>query len=95
MQALEALSPRDVLFASLDGQLIRGRDWEWRAEVVSIVDDSDMLWVQIGPAQDPTVSVVLRMDGGQPAERALAALRAWSDIPEDRRPTWMDVRLRS
>ena len=86
---------RDALFASLDGQIICGRTGAWRAEVVSIVAERDVTWVQIGPAEDPALSVVLRLNDGQKPDQALAALRGWSDLPEDRRPTWIEVGLES
>ena len=91
----DALSARDVLFASLDGQIIRGRAGAWRAEVVSIVAERDVTWVQIGPAEDPALSVVLRLNDGQRPDQALAALKIWSDLPEDRRPTRIEVGLQS
>ena len=87
----DALSARDALFASLDGQIIRGRSGAWRAEVVSIVAERDVTWVQIGPAEDPALSVVLRLNDGQRPDQALAALKNWSDLPEDRRPTRIEV----
>ena len=91
----DALSARDALFASLDGQIIRGRSGAWRAEVVSIVAERDVTWVQIGPAEDPALSVVLRLNDGQRPDQALAALKNWSDLPEDRRPTRIEVGLQS
>lgn len=91
----DALSARDALFASLDGQIIRGRAGAWRAEVVSIVAERDVTWVQIGPAEDPALSVVLRLNDGQRPDQALAALKSWSDLPEDRRPTRIEVGLQS
>jgi hypothetical protein len=83
----------DTLFAMLDGQIIRGRKAEWRAEVVSILPDDGVTWVQIGPAQHPAMSVVLRLDAQKPADadQALEALRAWTDLPEERRPSRIDV----
>jgi hypothetical protein len=81
----------DTLFAMLDGQMIRGRKAEWRAEVVSILPEDGVTWVQIGPAQHPAMSVVLRLDAQQPADLALEALRAWTDLPEERRPSRIDV----
>jgi hypothetical protein len=76
----------------LDGQIIRGRRGVcWRAEVVSILAEPDLTWVQIGPAQHPDESVVLRMRPDQPACEALDALRAWTDIPAERRPDRIDV----
>jgi hypothetical protein len=80
------LSATDALFAMLDGQVIRGRKGVWRAEVVSILEEADATWVQIGPARKPAKSVVLRMDRSPRADRALEALRAWTDLPEERRP---------
>ena len=87
----ESVTARDALFAMLDGQIVRGRTGAWRAEVVSIVAERDVTWVQIGPAQDPTASVVLRLRDGQHPEQVLAALRDWTDTPEERRPTWINV----
>ena len=87
----ETVTARDALFAMLDGQIVRGRTGAWRAEVVSIVAERDVTWVQIGPAQDPTTSVVLRLHDGQRPEQVLAALRDWTDTPEERRPTWISV----
>ena len=89
------LSPTDALFAKLDGQIIRGRRAAWRAEVVAIMAEHDETWVQIGPAQRPALSVVMRLDGEPQADRVLEALRAWTDLPDDRRPARIDVqRLR-
>lgn len=82
---------RDALFERLDGQLIRARDRAWRTVVVSIVDERDVTWVQVGPADDPSTSVVLRLHDHQHPELALAALREWSDLPDDRRTTWIEV----
>jgi hypothetical protein len=84
--ATAGLSPSDSLFAMLDGQIIRGRSDAWRAEVVSILEDSGQTWVQIATPQSPLMSVVLRMRHGQMAGDALDALRAWTDLPEERRP---------
>lgn len=91
LPAVEPVTARDALFAMLDGQIIRGRTGAWRAEVVSIVAERDITWVQIGPAQDPTASVVLRLHDGQRPDQVLAALRDWTDTPEERRPTWINV----
>ena len=85
------LSVTDALFAKLDGQIIRGRKAAWRAEVVAILAEDDETWVQIGPARRPALSVVMRLDGEPQADRALAALRAWTDLPEERRPRRIDV----
>jgi hypothetical protein len=87
----DGLSPTDSLFAFLDGQIIRGRKSAWRAEVVSILAEQDDTWVQIGPARMPLMSVVLRMRANQCADQALDALRAWTDLPEERRPSLIDV----
>jgi hypothetical protein len=85
---------RDALFARLDGQLIRGRERAWRTEVVSIVAERDVTWVQVVPADDPSTSVVLRLRDDKRPELALAALREWLDLPDDRRTTWIEVGLR-
>ena len=87
------LSQTDWLFAMLDGQIIRGRHTRevWRAEVVSIVTERGATWVQIGPAKRPALTVVLRMDASQGADRALEALGAWTDLPEECRPTRIDL----
>lgn len=97
LHALSFVEPalvRDALFARLDGQLIRGRERAWRTEVVSIVAERDVTWVQIGPADDHSTSVVLRLHDNEHPELALAALREWSDLPDDRRTTWIEVGLR-
>ena len=86
-----SVSTRDALFARLDGQIIRGRSGAWRTEVASIVAERDATWVQIGPAEDPSLSVVLRLNDGYQPDEALSALRIWLESPEDRRPTWIDV----
>ena len=85
------ISSMDALFAMLDGQIIRGHKAEWRAEVVSILPEDGVTWVQIGPAEHPAMSVVLRLDAQQRADLALDALRAWTDLPEERRPSRIDV----
>lgn len=90
----DSTSARDALFARLDGQLIRGRERAWRTEVVSIVAERDVTWVQVGPADDHATSVVLRLHDHHHPELALAALREWSDLPDDRRTTWIEVGLR-
>ena len=87
------LSQTDWLFAMLDGQIIRGRHSReaWRAEVVSIVTERGATWVQIGPAQRPAQAVVLRMSPDQRADQALEALSAWTDLPEQCRPSRIDL----
>lgn len=85
------LSHNDSLFAMLDGQIIQGRSGAWRVEVVSIFSESNQTWVQIGPAMRPSMSVVLRMGQDQRADQALDALRAWTDLPEERRPDRIEV----
>jgi hypothetical protein len=91
--ALTGLSKTDWLFAMLDGQIIRGPHTRraWRAEVVSIVTERGATWVQIGPAQQPARAVVLRMGSDQPADEAIEALGAWTDIPEECRPNRIDL----
>ena len=79
---------RDTLFTRLDGQWIHGQRARWRTEVMSITFDGTVTWVQIGSADDPVTSVVLRMRDGQRADLALTALREWADLPEDRRTTF-------
>lgn len=91
----QILSRNDSLFAMLDGQLIQGRRGDaWRAEVVSILSDANLTWVQIGPERHPSMSVVLRMGQDQQADQALDALRAWTDLPEERRPGRIDLSTR-
>ncbi|MGE3957893.1 MAG: hypothetical protein AB7H96_14335 [Vicinamibacterales bacterium] len=94
MVAPPGLTRDDSLFAMLDGQVIEGRRGTWRAEVVSILSEPTQTWVQIGPAQRPAMSVLLRLGLGQRAEQALAALRAWTDLPEEHRPWRIDLGLR-
>ena len=89
-QAAE-LSSTDALFAMLDGQIIRGRYAAWRAEVVGILAEEDETWVQIAPAQRPALSLVMRLDREPQADRVLEALRAWTDLPEERRPGRIDL----
>lgn len=85
------VSSHDALFAMLDGQLIKGRRRSWRAEVVSILEERDQTWVQIGPARKPASSVVLRLTAHPRADEALQALRTWSDLPPERRPAVIDL----
>jgi hypothetical protein len=85
------LSTTDALFAMLDGQIIRGRKGAWRAEVLTIFTEPDETWVEIGPARRPASSVMVRLGGDQQADRALEALREWTDLPEGRRPGRIDV----
>jgi hypothetical protein len=80
------LSSSDSLFAMLDGQIIRGRQAAWRAEIVSIVIEGSETWVQVGRAGSPGSTIVLHMDRQRRAGEALEALRSWTDIPEDSRP---------
>lgn len=92
LAATQLLSRNDSLFALLDGQLIQGRRGDaWRAEVVSILSESNLTWVQIGPERHPSMSVVLRMGEDPQAQQALEALRAWTDLPEERRPGRIDL----
>ena len=86
-----AVTPHDALFAMLDGQIIRGRRRVWRAEVVSILEDKDQTWVQIGPARRPAHSVVMRLAAHARADEALQALRLWTDLPPDRQPAMIDL----
>ncbi len=88
------LSASDSLFAMLDGQIIRGRAGAWRAEVVSILTERGSTWVQVGQAGRPSNSVVLRMSETRLADAAIAALQAWTDLPEESRPARIDVRDR-
>jgi len=85
------LSATDLLFAMLDGQIIRGRNEAWRAEVVSILAKRGETWVQIGPAERPARSVLLRMTSERCADLAIEALRAWTDLPAASRPTLIEV----
>jgi len=87
------LSSTDALFAMLDGQIIRGRKTAWRAEVVAILAEEGGTWVQIGPAQRPALSVVMRLDRDPQADLVLEALREWTDLPEERRPGRIDLSL--
>jgi hypothetical protein len=34
---------------------------------------------------------MMRLEGDQQADRALEALRAWTDLPEERRPARIEV----
>ena len=70
----------------LDGQIIRGRDRAWRAEVVSIVTEGMDTWVQVCRAGSPANTIVLHMDLRGRVAEALDALRTWTDTPEDSRP---------
>jgi hypothetical protein len=85
------LSQTDALFAMLDGQIIRGRKAAWRAEVVAIHAEPEQTWIEIGPARRPTKAVMVRLGADRQADRALEALRAWTDLPEERRPGRIDV----
>ena len=84
-------SSHDALFAMLDGQLISGRRQSWRAEVVSILEERDQTWVQLGPAGRPAQSVVMRLDAQPRADDTLQALRLWTDLPKERRPSMIDL----
>lgn len=90
-QAGAPLSSPDALFAMLDGQIIRGRREAWRAEVVSILEEPDQTWVQIGPARRPARSLVMRLAAHPRADEALQALRRWTDLPRERRPAMIDL----
>ena len=85
------VSSRDALFAMLDGQLVQGSRRTWRAEVISILEDGDQRWVQIGPARRPANSVVLRLAALVRADEAIEALRRWTDLPAERRPALIDL----
>jgi len=85
------LSSNDALFAELDGQIIRGRRAAWRAEVVAILAEAHETWLQIGPAERPSMAIVLRLVGTRQSERVLEALRAWTDLPEELRPQRIDL----
>ncbi len=85
------VSSHDALFAMLDGQVIRGCQGAWRAEVVSILEEQGQTWVQISPARKPGNSVVMRLTAQPRADEALQALRAWSDLPDERRPAVIDL----
>ena len=85
------LSANDALFAKLDGQIIRGRSAAWRAEVVAIHAEPQQTWIEISPAERPTKAVMVRLGADSQPERALEALRAWTDLPEERRPGRIDV----
>ncbi len=85
------VSSHDALFARLDGQIIRGRCGAWRAEVVSIHEERDETWVQIGPSRKPAHSVVMRLAAHPRADEALQALRTWTDLPPERRPPMIDL----
>ena len=88
------VSSHDALFAMLDGQIIRGRHRAWRAEVVSIHEERELTWVQIGPARKPASTVVMRLAANPNADAALQALRTWTDLPSDRRPSMIDLASR-
>jgi hypothetical protein len=85
------LTVNDSLFAMLDGQIIRGRSGAWRAEVMSILTEEGETWVQVGQAGCPSTSVVLRLRESDLADAAIAALSAWTDLPEDSRPGRIEV----
>lgn len=85
------LSSTDSLFAMIDGQVISGRAGAWRAEVVSIVTDGPDTWVQVGRAGCPANTVVVHMAPDRGATDAIAALRKWTDMPEDARPGRIDL----
>lgn len=89
----ESAGDREALFSRLDGQWVRGREGTWQTAVVSIVAERDVTWVQVAPADAPSTSVVLRLVDVRRVDLALEALRTWSSLPEDRRPTWIHVGL--
>lgn len=86
-----SLSEADLLFAMLDGQVVGGEDGFWRAEVVGIHSEIDGTWVQIGPARQPAQSVAMRLPSVEFGQRALDALSTWAAMPEDRRPSVIDL----
>ena len=88
------LTASDLLFIRLDRQRVVGRAITWVTEILGIFVEGRDAWVQVAPAGHPSRSVVVRMSPREGAvERALSALRAWSDTPFDhRRPRVVDAR---
>lgn len=93
---LAELSVVDQLFAMLDGHEISGWGGSWRTEVVGIHETDDATWVQIGPSQhprwdNPARAVMMKLGEDARIERALDALREWSELPESLRPDRIEV----
>lgn len=88
------LTAADYLFIRLDRQRVVGRAITWVIEILGIVVEGRDAWVQMAPAGHPSRSVVVRMSSLEgAADRALSALRTWSDTPFDhRRPRVVDAR---
>jgi hypothetical protein len=89
------LTAADRLFLGLDRQRVVGRAITWVVEILGIVVEGREAWVQVAPAGYPSRSVVVRVSSSLEgaAERALSALKAWSDDPVDhRRPRVVDAR---
>ena len=70
--------PAENLVAALDLQPIEGGGNRWIVHVLGIHSDGRNLWVQLGPHDDGTQSIVLRLSRHATARHALAALAALS-----------------
>jgi hypothetical protein len=71
----------DRLFFTLDRRAI-GPDG-WTMHVLGIHADEQGWWIQVGRADDPSISVVVRATAKVTAERVLAALDSWHPVSAD------------
>jgi hypothetical protein len=85
------LSNADMLFARLDSQRISGDAATWITEVLGIFVDGSDAWIQVARAGHPLTNVVLRMSLRGNIERALTALKIWTDFPLESRPLVVEV----
>jgi hypothetical protein len=71
----------DRLFFTLDRRTI-GPDG-WTVHVLGIHADESGWWIQVGRADDPSVSVILRASSRVTVDRVIAALEAWHPVSAD------------
>jgi hypothetical protein len=86
------LTTTDLLFARLDRQRIPGRSFTWITEILGIFVEGSEAWVHVAPEGRPSTSVLLRMSLRGSIERALRALKAWTDFPLEKRTSVIDAR---
>jgi hypothetical protein len=65
----------DPWFAFLDGRQVNIGPERWCAEVLGIHDYSGEYWIQLGPADHPDRSVVIRCHHSQSGDGVLRALQ--------------------
>jgi hypothetical protein len=70
-----ALPSADRFFVGLDQRSIGPSGWT--ALVLGVHADERGLWIQVGRADNPEVSLVLRAPYDVPIERLVSALEAW------------------